>query len=728
MLKKITLLVLLLSLLSNIYSQDNIKKIQIEDLWTYYSFYAPGVRGLSSMNNGLHYTTYSRGKILKSSYKTGNVIDTIVDINNLNISNYSAYKFNSDESKILIETNYERIYRRSYTATYYIYDLKTKKITGLSKNKKQQLASFSPNGDKVAFVRKNNIYIKDIEKDNEIQITNDGEFNKIINGAPDWVYEEEFGFNKAFQWSPDGKYIAFMKFDESNVKTFSMTVFAGKRPLIKKNVLYPETRTWKYPKTGDANSILTVHVYNTKTKKTNKMDIGDEKDQYIPRIRWTKNAEKLSIIRVNRLQNKLELLLSDVKNGKHKVIYTDENKYFIDESQYDDIIFLKDKKHFVTTNEKDGYRHLYLYSLKGKLIRQLTKGKWDITKYIGFDKKNKIFYYISAEESPLRRSVYSIGFDGKNKKKLSTAIGTNNAKFSKTYKYYINTFSNIETPTYVSLHSADGKLIRVLRDNSRIAEKVKKYGGVNKEFIKFKTSENVELNGYMVKPYNFDKNKKYPVMMYQYSGPNSQSVDDSWDFGWDNLLAQNGYIVVVVDGRGTAARGEEFRKMTYLQLGKYEVIDQIETAKYLGNLPYVDKSRIGIWGWSYGGFMTLLALTKGADYFKMGISVAPVTNWRYYDNIYTERYMRTPQENPSGYDDNSPIFHVDKFKGKLLIVHGSADDNVHVQNTMEFIEAMVQANKQFDMMIYTNRNHSIYGGNTRVHLYNKMLNYILNNL
>ncbi|MEN8120826.1 MAG: S9 family peptidase [Bacteroidota bacterium] len=728
--KKIICLVVLSFLTLNMgFAQQSYKKITLEDLFKNRTFSARYVYGLRSMNDGVNYTTFDGRKqaIVKHSYKTGEVVDTILKIKPLKTQWVSDYHFNDDETKILLETNRKSIYRHSYSAKFHIWDIANQKLQNVSDKDKQQLATISPDGSKVAFVYKNNIYIKDLISGNETAVTKDGEKNKIINGAPDWVYEEEFGFNQAFYWSPDGKKIAFVKFDESKVKTFNMTVFAGMAPMMKDNVLYPENRQWKYPKAGEDNSVVSVHIYDVQTTKIIKADIGTETDIYIPRIRWTKNANKLGVIRLNRLQNKLEVLFADAGTGSTKVIYTDENKYYIGEETLDNLTFLNDGKHFIITSEKDGYRHIYLHKTDGTLVKQLTTGKWDVTDFIGFDNNKKICYYISAEESPITSQLYSVDMKGR-KKKLTTEEGSNRASFSTSYKYYINYFSSINQPTYVTLHDSKGKLIRVLEDNKALSEKVKEYGGVNKEFFKFKTSEGVELNGYMIKPANFDKNKKYPVLMYQYSGPDSQSALNRWGFGWDMLLAQKGYITVCVDGRGTGARGEEFRKMTYLQLGKYETIDQVETAKYIGTLPYIDAKRIGIWGWSYGGYMTLLAMTKGADYFKTGIAVAPVTNWRYYDNIYTERFMRTPQENPDGYDNNSPINHVDKLKGKLLLVHGTADDNVHVQNSVEISEALVQANKQYDQFYYMNRNHGIYGGNTRLHLYTMMTNFILENL
>ena len=721
--KKLTLLLLVATISLSAFSQISYKEITVADLWTNWTFWSPSISGLNSMNDGEHYTTMSRvGEIVKFNYKNEDFEEIVVNATELGII-AQAYEFNADETKILFTTGYERIYRRSFLADYYIYNIKTKELKKLSENGQQQIAKFSPNGNFVSFIRKNNMYITDLTKNTETQITFDGKHNQIINGIPDWVYEEEFEFNQAYTWSPDSKNIAYIKFDESRVKMFNMTMFAGAEPKIEANNLYPENRTFKYPKCGENNSIVSVHIYNIESKSTIKADIGTETDIYIPRLKWTKQNSNLGIFKLNRLQNKFEILFSNIETGITKTIFTETNKYYFDEGEFDNIQFLEDGKHFVMTSERSGYRHLYLHDLNGNEIATLTKGKFDVTEFLGFDPSKKVFYYQAAAQSPMQREIYSVTFDGKKTVKLSSQNGTNDAVFSTGNKYFINYFSSINSPEYITLHDSKGKLIRVLKENTKTKELVAKYGGVNKKLFTFKTSENVELNGWMITPPNFDKTKKYPVIVTQYSGPGSQEVLDSWSFGWDNLLAQKGAIVVCVDPRGTGARGEEFKKITYKELGKYETIDLIETAKYLQTLKYVNPDKIGIWGWSYGGFMTSLCMTKGAEYYNTGIAVAPVTNWRYYDNIYTERFMRTPQENPTGYDENSPINFADKMKGNFFIIHGSGDDNVHVQNTVEFTEALVQANVQFRQFIYTNRNHSIYGGNTRYHLFTMMLNY-----
>ncbi len=709
----------------NLYAQVTYKEITLTDQWKTRTFFANSVYGINSMNDGIHYSTLSNsGNIDKYSYATGLVIDTIFDAQYFEL-NIDDYQFNKNETKILLVTDKTPIYRRSFTAEYYVYDIKSKNLKKVSENGKQQVASFSPDAEKIAFIRNNNMFIKDLITDEETQMTFDGEFNKIINGIPDWVYEEEFEFNKAYEWSPDGKKIAYIKFNETDVRLFGMTMFAGLKPSLTENKLYPEYRTFKYPKAGEANSIVSVHIFDLETKKTITADIGNEKDIYIPRLRWTKKIETFSIFRMNRLQNIFELLYANSETGETNVVYSETNKYYFDEVDFDNLQFTDDGKNFIMTSERDGYRHIYWHDINGKPLKQITSGKQEVTDFLGYDSENSMFYYQSTDESPIYRAVYKSDLSGKVKEKLSTQKGTNTAEFSTNFKYYINFFSNSKTPNYITLHDTKGKVVKVLEDNADLNQTIESYGGSRKEFISFTTSEGIELNAWMIKPLNFNPDKKYPVILTQYSGPGSQEVLDEWSFyyAWEHLLSQKGAVVMCVDPRGTGGRGEEFKKLTYLQIGKYETVDLIETAKWLQQQSYINPEKIGIWGWSYGGFMTSLCMTKGADYFSTGIAVAPVTNWRYYDNIYTERFMRTPQENPGGYDDNSPINYANLLKGNFLIVHGSADDNVHWQNTAEFTETLIQADKQFEQFIYTNRNHGIYGGNTRFHLYTMMLNF-----
>ena len=702
------------------------KQITLEDIFVKRTFSSKGVWGVNSMNDGIHYTTLQGSKIIKNSYETGEEVSVVFDLASVEdspISRFSAYEFSDDETKILLTTNRKQIYRHSYTAEYYVWNSVTEELTPLSDKGAQMVATFSPDGNMVAFVRENNLFIKNLKFGTESQVTFDGKKNEIINGIPDWVYEEEFSFNKAFSWSPDSKFLAFIRFDETNVKEFGMTLFKGINPSFDAYALYPHNETFKYPKAGEANSIVTVHVFDPKTKTTALADIGEETDQYIPRLRWTPDANDLQIMRLNRRQNKLDVLYANPYTGDSRVVFTEKNDRYVAESFLDDFTYLEDGS-FVVTSERNGWSHLYLYDRQGFFQQQITDGEFDVTRFYGYDKLKKIFYYQAAAKSPLQREVYFKSLDGKKSGMLSTMEGTNSCVFSKTYKYYINTFSNRSTPSLITLHNnMKGKQIRVLEDNSELKEKLTEFNVPIKEFFSFTTSEGIELNGWMLKPNDFNENNTYPVFMTQYSGPNSQSVSDDIRVGYNEFLAQQGYVVVCVDPRGTAARGEDFRKVTYMQLGKYETDDQIEAAKYLASLPYVDGDKIAIFGWSYGGFMVALAMTK-SDVFKAGISVAPVTSYRFYDSVYTERYMRTPQENPNGYDDNSPLTNSKKVKGNLLLVHGTADDNVHAQNSYEFTEKMVQDGTQFDMAFYTNRNHGIRGGNTTMHLYTKMTNFL----
>lgn len=703
------------------------KQITLEDLFVNGTFNQKSVQGLRSMNDGNHYTVMESGaRVVKYSYQSGEKVSVVFDlstIENAPINRFNQYEFSSDETKILLTTDIEPIYRHSYTAAYYVWNSVTQELTPLSDKGKQQLATFSPDGERVAYVRDNNLFVKSLRFGTENQITYDGERNRIINGAPDWVYEEEFGFSKAFAWSPDSKFLAFMQFDESEVREFSMAMFQGLQPSLDEFSLYPGEETFKYPKAGEKNSIVKVMVHEIRSRTTITADTGEETDQYIPRINWTPDANDLVIMRLNRRQDQLDVLYSNPFTGDSRMIYREKNDKFVDQDFLDKFIFL-DNGHFVVTSERNGYSHLYLHDKQGFELAQLTNGDFDVTDFYGYDPGRKLFYYQAAAESPTRREVYYTSQDGKKKGKLSSLQGTNRADFAKGFKYYINYFSNSTTPNLVTLHDWQGKQIRVLESNEALKNTVKDYALAMKEFFTFKTSEGIELHGWMLKPAGFNPSQKYPVLITQYSGPNSQQVLDNFRVGWNEYLAQEGFVVVSVDPRGTGARGEAFRKATYMQLGKYESDDMVEAARYLAGQSYIDGQKIAIWGWSYGGFMTALTMSKGGELFRAGISVAPVTSWRFYDSIYTERYMRTPRENPDGYDDNSPLSHAGKIKGRMLLVHGTADDNVHVQNSMELAEAMVQGNVQFEMMIYTNRNHGIRGGNTTMHLYKMKTDFL----
>ena len=719
--KSILSVLIIFFLAQSVIAQE--KMIQLEDIWASRTFSPEWVWGINSMNDGLYYSSLNYGKdnvyVTKYSYETGDSLSTIIDSKDLDGISFEDYSFSTNEQKVLLPTETESIYRHSTRSKYYIYDRERKTTQVLSEGK-QRLAQFSPDASKVAFVRENNLFIKDLTGDSETQVTTDGERNKIINGATDWVYEEEFAFDKGFQWNASGTKIAYYRFNEEAVPEFSMDVFSE---------LYPSQHRFKYPKAGEANATVEIFIYDLALNNTIEANIETETEFYIPRIKWTKDENVLSVQRMNRHQNNLDFILVNANDGSAKTIFTETDEAYIDVT--DNLTFLNDGKHFVWTSEKSGYNHIYLYNLKGKQVRKITKGDYDITDFYGLDENTNTVYFASAERSPLHRDVYSVQLNGKNKTILTNKVGTNSATFSSNYKYFINQHSDANTPYYFSLFDAKGNEVRSLKDNISLNTTLSEYALSQKEFFNFETSEGVNLNGWMMKPHNFDPTKEYPVFMYLYGGPGSQQVTDSWggsNFLWYQMLTQQGFIVACIDNRGTGARGAAFKKCTYQQLGKLETQDQIEANRYLAGLPYVDGKRIGIFGWSYGGYMSSLCLLKGAEYFKMAIAVAPVTNWRYYDTIYTERYMRTPQENASGYDDNSPINHVEKLKGEYLLIHGSADDNVHYQNTMEMANALVNANKQFDLFIYPNKNHGIYGGYTRLHLFTKMTNFIKQNL
>ena len=730
-------IILVLFLISVCYTTLQAQQITLEDLFVKRSFHESTVTGLASTNDGLSYTTLeNRGReIVRYSYKTGEKQNVILDIESLkndSLPAVSEYVFSSDESKILLLSSRKPIYRRSFTAVYFVYNLVTKELTRLAPGR-QQVATFSPDGERVAFVKNNNLFVKSLRFGTVRQMTLDGEVNKIINGVPDWVYEEEFEFNRAYEWSPDSKQVAYIKFNEEDVPTYEFPVYKGLNPAHSENSVYPGVYRFKYPKAGEKNSTVSVFVYDIKAGQNIEMDLGTEKDIYIPKIHWSYSGKDLGIFKMNRLQNRLDLLYANSYSGDTRLIYTEKNKRYIETDFLDNFQFLPDDKSFVILSEQDGYKHLYLYDKTGVKVTQLTSGKFDVLKFYGFDPAGKTFYYQAAAVSPMQREVYGVTLDQRKKislktRKLSEQNGTNSAEFSNSFKYYINDYSNLTTPLTVTLHEISGKQVRVLKENNELKSAVTERKIPMKEFFSFKNGEGTDLNGWMIKPSGFNEGTKYPVLMTQYSGPKSQEVLDKFGIGWDNYLAEQGYLVICVDPRGTGARGEDFRKCTYGQLGKYESDDQIAAARYVAGLPFVDGKKIAIWGWSYGGFMSAMCLAKGGEVFKAGISVAPVTSERYYDTVYSERYMGLPGQNPEGYDDNSPIKLAAGIKGKLLLVHGTADDNVHYQNTAEFAEAMVQAGVQFQMMVYSNRNHNLRGGNTTMHLYTMFDNFLKENL
>ena len=702
------------------------------------TYRAQGISGLKPMLDGEHYTQISSDhkRIVKYSFKTGEEVGTLFDVTtarDCDLKSFDDYILSPDEKLILIQTETKPIYRHSFTAVYYIYNVKNNKMEPLSNNGPQQVPLFSPDGNQIAFVRNNNIYlVKLLFGNSESQVTKDGEYNHVLNGIPDWVYEEEFSFNRAFDFSADSKMIAYVRFDESAVPMFSFPWYKGLAPEKASYATYPGAYEYKYPKAGEVNSKVSVHTYDIKSHVTRKMDLQIDSDGYIPRIKFTSDPEKLAIMTLNRHQNRLDLYMANPRSGLCKVAIRDEAEQYIKESAYSNIKFYPE--HIVMMSEKDGYNHLYLYTIAGNLVKQITKGQFEVTSFLGWDQKANVFYYASNEGSPLRTAIYKI--DGKGKKtKLSTRTGSNSAIFSTNQKYYINTFSNISTPTLITLNDNRGKELTTLLDNSKLKAQTAQLNMPQKEFFTFRTSSGVELNGWMMKPANFNANKKYPVILHQYSGPGSQQVIDRWGIGsfgdgglFEAYMCDKGYIMVCVDGRGTGGRGAAFEKCTYLQLGVKEAEDQVETARYLGTLPYIDGKRIGIWGWSFGGYNTLMSMSDGSGAFKAGVAIAAPSDWRFYDTVYTERFMRTPKENAEGYDAGSAIKRAPQLKGSLLLIHGPADDNVHYQNCAEYSEALVQAGIQFDMQVYTNRNHGIFGGKTREHLMNRVANFFIQNL
>ncbi len=711
--------VLFLTAITSLSAQQ--KDITLEEIWSG-TFRTSGLDVLRSLKSGKEYSVLNYDRNTKSSsidvynYNNGDKLQTLVNSNDLpGITRISSYEFSKDESKLLLATSLDQIYRRSVLGTYYVYDINSKSLSLVSENKIQE-PTFNNDASKIAYGYANNLYVRDIETGNTMQITDDGKKNGIINGITDWVYEEEFAFVRAFDWNKDGTKIAFIRFDETEVPEFSMDVY-GKE-------LYQTQQVFKYPKAGEANADVSLHIYNLGSEETTKVDVSGYNSYYIPRIEWTNDSDILSAQLTNRHQNVLDLVFVDTKRNTTSLILKETDKAYVDVT--DNLTFLSDNS-FIWTSEKSGWNHIYHYDKSGKLINQITNGDWEVTDYYGFDQNTGRIYYQSTENGSINRDLYSVLASGKNTFRLSNQIGNNRGSFSADFSLYINTFSNSTTPYTYTLHeSLRGEQLREIVNNDGLKNALSGYKVSPKEFSTINVNGN-DLNMYMIKPLDFDPNKEYPLFMYQYSGPGSQQVANKWassnDY-WHQMLAQDGFIIACIDGRGTGLKGRDFKKMTQKELGKFEVEDQIAAAQKLGNLSYIDKNRIGIWGWSYGGFMSSNCLFQGADTFAMAIAVAPVSSWRFYDTIYTERYMETPQENPSGYDQNSPIFHVDKMQGDFLLVHGSADDNVHVQNTTRLVEALVQADKEFDWAVYPDKNHGIYGGNTRLHLYKKMTRFI----
>lgn len=674
-----------------------------------------GISGISSLSDGEHYAVIEGNAIVKYSYVNTHKIGNIVD------GKYYNYEFSNDESKILLLTESLPIYRHSFLGKYQVKDLKSGREVLINGGKLVQEPRFSPDASKVAFVEGNNIFYQDLETGKITQITTDGEKNHILNGVSDWVYEEEFGHSRQYEWTKNSDAIVFVKSDETAVREVNLPIYQGN--------LYPEEMKFKYPKAGEENSKVSAFMYQLSNKKLSKIDLSAFKGYYIINVVPTQKYDEVVLITSERNQNAMDILKVNTKTGKTTKLFTEIDEKWIDTDK-NIIEFLEDNS-FIWASERDGYRHLYWYNENGKLKKQITKGNWEVVEYYGFNPKTKEVFIQTTQNGSINKVISKVNINTGKSLIISEKEGNNIANFSKNYRYFIETSSAVDKPYTYTLKDKDGILIKDLQNNKEQYKRLERDNFVAKEFFTIPNAVGDSMNAWIIKPKNFDKMKKYPVLMYQYSGPGSQSVENSWDNGnalWFNMLAQKGYLVVCVDGRGTGFRGAKYKKATYKNLGKYEIEDQITAAKWLGNQPYVDANRIGIFGWSFGGYMTSLALTKGADTFKVGIAVAPVTNWRYYDSIYTERFMGTPQENPSGYDDNSPTNFAHLLKGKLYIIHGTADDNVHFQNAIEFSEALIQHKKQFDFMAYPDKNHGIYGGNTRQHLYELMTNYILKNL
>jgi len=685
-----------------------------------------------SMNDGEHYTLMVNDKaIVKYNYKTGATVDTLFSISRLKnspIKQISGYEFSPNEGRMLVYTNVKKRYRRTFTADYYVFDVKRNELQTLSENGPQEVPLFSPDSRYIAFARENNLFMKKLDFNTETQLTKDGQVGTIINGTPDWVYEEEFTKTRYFEWSPDSKLIAFVRFDESKVPKYSYIQYKENATDKDNLTLYPLIVEFKYPKAGENNSKVSVCVYDDYSKSIKTMKLSDEdQDFYIPGIRWTNSIDQLAVFKLNRNQNRLEMLLANPRSTLTKLVLRQDDKYYVDYENIDFVHFSADNQTFIGVSEQDGYRHIYQYNINGTVLKQLTKGKWDVTDVYGYDEKKQVVYYQSAEISPLQRDVYGVDVKGRMTR-LTNGKGTHAASFNSTFTSFVDNASSMEVPNIFTLRTSSGTSIRTIGNNAGLASEFKALNLPAKEIFTFTTSENIKLNGWILKPVNYDASKKYPLLMVQYSGPNSQAVLDKWSVDWEYYLASQNYVVACVDGRGTGARGAEFRKCTYEQLGILETKDQVEAAKYLGQQTYIDKDRIGIWGWSYGGTMTLLCMTTGEKVFKAGIAVAPVIDWRLYNTAYTERFMRRPQENFKGYDVSSALKRADKLQGSLLLVHGTADDNVHTQNTMLYIDKLVAADKQFEMQLYTDKNHSILGKQTRRHLYTRMSDFLIKNL
>lgn len=682
-----------------------------------------GIRPMESSADGMHYYQMNPEStaVIKFDYATGNAVDTLFNTRtarNCNFDTFQGFLVSSDENRVVVYRDREQIYRRSFKATYYYHDVRRNMVRKLTENtSKQMIPTFSPDGKMLAYVCDNNIWLAKFDFDTESQVTKDGELNKVIYGATDWVYEEEFSTTKLMEFSPDNRLLAFVRSDESDVRQYQFQTYNKK--------LYPDFYTYKYPKPGEKNSSVDLRVFDIEARTIRKMELPLDADGYIPRITFTANEQELVAMTLNRNQNRFDMYFVNPRTTVAKLVLREESKYYIDSELLSQIHFLKDK--FTYVSERDGYSHIYIYGYTGTLQKQLTTGQYDVTNLLAVDSRTNTVYYEAADESPLRRNIYKVNIDKPKHIKLSDKVGMNSASFSNNGRYYVNRYSNSTTPTIITMHDANGKQLRMLEDNAQAAKNFASAQLPKKEFLTVPAADGLtQLNAWMIKPVNFDANKKYPVVMIQYSGPNSQQVTDGYDVGWHFALASEGFVVVSVDGRGTGARGEEFRKQTYLNLGIMESADQVSAARYLSSLNYIDANRIGIWGWSYGGYNVLMSMSRGGGIFKAGVAIAPVTDWRFYDTVYTERFMRTPQQNDSGYTNGSAISLASQLEGNLLLVHGTSDDNVHVQNSIEYSRALIEAGKHFDMFYFPDQNHSI--PYSRKYLYEKVIDFYKKNM